>query len=287
MYEAFYELRKRPFHTAPDPQFLFWSEEHVLGYTMLHYGIMMRAQITVVTGEIGSGKTTLIRQLLRDIPEDIEVGLVSNMQQGRGELLQWIMLALDQEPGDAPYIELFQRFQNYLIDRYATGKRVVIIIDEAQNLSVEAIEELRMLSNINSDENELLQLIVVGQPQLRELLRRPELEQFAQRMTADFHISRMSASDVRKYIHHRLSVAGAQWRIFPDRTCDLICAASRGIPRLVNVLCDMCLVVGFSDERKVIEEPLLRETITAMRSRGVYEQFVMPPEEPTPLQHAQ
>ena len=274
MYEAFYKLNARPFLTVPDPDFIYWAEAHTLAITMLRYGLMTRAPITVVTGEIGSGKTTLLRQMMREIPEDLVVGLVSNMQAGRGNLLQWVMMALGQGVSDDAYIVLFHRFQEFLIDAYARGKRVVLIVDEAQNLTVDTLEELRMLSNINADKDELLQLILVGQPQLRDLLARPELTQFSQRISADFHLSSLTPDEVERYINHRLALAGASWRIFPSRTCELIHETTRGVPRLLNILCDLCLVYGFSADSKVIDEALLREFLGAARKRGIYTQFL-------------
>ena len=273
MYEEFYGLRSRPFLTSPDPSFLFWAEQHTLAFTMLRYGIMTRAPVTVVTGEIGAGKTTLLRQLLREVPQDLLVGLVSNMQTGRGELLHWIMMAFDQPFEDQSYVRTMQRFQDFVIEAYAAGKRVVVIVDEAQNLKPETLEELRMLSNINADGDELIQIVLVGQPQLRELLNRPEMVQFAQRISADFHLGTLSAEEADAYIQHRLSVAGAQWRIFPRATCDLVHEATRGVPRLINILCDLCLVYGFSADRKVIDEGLLREFLNGAKRHGIYDQF--------------
>ena len=284
MYEAFYGLKGRPFLTVPDPEFLYWAEAHTLAFTMLRYGVISRAPITVVTGEIGAGKTTLLRQLLREVPADLQIGLVSNMQAGRGELLHWVMMALDLPVDDTGYVDLFRRFQDYVIACYAEGRRLVLIFDEAQNLTIDALEELRMLSNINADKDELLQLVLVGQPQLRELLARPELVQFAQRVSSDFHLTAMEASDVRKYIEHRLDVVGAKWKIFPDRTCDLIHVATRGVPRMVNILADLCLVYGYSADCKVIEEGLLREFLSSAQRRGIYQQFAPLPDTPTLVQ---
>jgi type II secretory pathway predicted ATPase ExeA len=283
MYEEFYGLEHRPFLTVPDPDFLYWTENHSIAFTMLRYGLISRALITVVTGEIGAGKTTLLRALLREIPQDLVVGLVSNMQAGRGELLHWVMMALGQKivPGEG-YVELFQRFQDFLIEAYASGRRVVLIFDEAQNISIDSLEELRMLSNINADKDQLLQLVLVGQPQLRDLLRRPELVQFAQRISADFHLEVLKPTEVTTYIEHRLSVAGAKWRIFPQRTCELIAEATGGVPRLVNVLCDMCLVYGFSADSKVIGEELLQEFLHSAKQRGIFWQFT-PQAEPARL----
>ncbi|MEL6264109.1 MAG: AAA family ATPase [Pseudomonadota bacterium] len=270
MYERFYQLSARPFLTVPDPSYLFWSEGHELGYTMLRYGLETGALITVITGEIGAGKTTLLRHMMNDLPENVTMGLISNMQEGRGDLLHWALMCLDVDFNDEPYVKLFKRFQDFVIDRYAEGRRVMLVIDEAQNLSVKQLEELRMLSNINADRDELLQIILVGQPQLRDLLARPELMQFAQRIAADFHLPRLSAEDTARYVNHRLNIAGAQWEIFPPRTCDLIFDATGGVPRLINILCDLALVYGFSSDREVIDEELLWEFLASVRRHGIY-----------------
>jgi type II secretory pathway predicted ATPase ExeA len=281
MYEEFYGLSHRPFLTVPDPETLYWADAHSMAYTMLRYGIMSRAPITVVTGEIGAGKTTLLRALLREIPDDLVVGLVSNMQAGRGELLHWVMMALGAEIQDGEsYVRLFQRFQDFVIDAYGSGRRVVLIFDEAQNMGVETLEELRMLSNINADKDELLQLMLVGQPELRELLMRPELAQFAQRVTADYHLTTLTASEVEDYIQHRMARAGARWRVFPAETCQVIAEATRGVPRLVNTLSDMALTYGYSAEAKVIDETLIREFLTSAQERGIYGQFSYPNPQP-------
>lgn len=286
MYDEFYSLKSRPFLTVPDPDFLFWADSHALAFTMLRYGLMTRAPISVVTGAIGAGKTTLLRQLLREIPDDLRVGLISNMQANRGELLQWVMMALGEKIGDEPYVTLFRRFQDLVIDAYAQGRRVILIFDEAQNLGVSALEELRMLSNINADKDELLQIVLVGQPQLRALLSSPELVQFSQRIAADFHLDALDADEVEEYIQHRLQVAGAAWRIFPSRTCHLIHEATRGIPRLVNILCDLCLVYGFAANSKVIDEMLLREFLASAQRRGIYQQFSALDDAPKLVQRA-
>jgi type II secretory pathway predicted ATPase ExeA len=273
MYEGFYGLTGRPFLTIPNPEFLFWAESHTLAFTMLRYGLMSRAPITVVTGEIGAGKTTLIRQLLSEIPQDLVVGLVSNMQAGRGQLMHWVLSALNIRYADEPYPLLLDRFNDHVITAYGQGKRVVLIFDEAQNLSLDSLEELRMLSNINADKDELLQLVLVGQPELRAKLQSPELAQFAQRVSADFHLTALNAEEVERYIDHRLSIVGARWRIFPRHTCKLVHEATHGVPRLINVLCDMCLVYGFAAESKVIDESLLRDFLSSARKHGVYQQF--------------
>ncbi|GMG83259.1 AAA family ATPase [Paralimibaculum aggregatum] len=273
MYEAFYELKHRPFLMTADPDFLYWSNTHTLAFTMLRYGVTSRAPLTVITGEIGSGKTTLLRHLMNELPEDVVVGLVSNMQEGRGDLLHWVMMSFDQSFEDVSYVRNFQRFQEFLIENYAEGKRSILIVDEAQNMSPASLEELRMLSNINADKDELLQIILVGQPQLRDLLRRPELVQVVQRIAADFHIEALGAEDVYDYIQRRLEIAGARWQIFPRRTCELIHEATGGIPRLVNSLCDLCLVYGFSDDQKTITEEVLRDFLAGVEKHGIFDKF--------------
>lgn len=274
MYEAFYGLKERPFTTVPDPQFLYWSEAHQLAFAILHYGVMTRAPITVVTGDIGAGKTTLIRRLLDEIPEELTVGLVSNMKEGRGELLHWVMMALGQDfQADEPYVALFKRFQDFLIEAYARGRRVVLIVDEAQNLGAAALEELRMFTNINADKDELLQLILVGQPQLRALLQQPELVQFTQRISADFHLEPLTPSETVSYIRRRLEVAGAEHEIFSEELCERICAATGGVPRLINILCDMCMVYGFAENRAVLDSDILDEILASTQRRGIFGQF--------------
>lgn len=276
MYESFYKLSERPFLVVPDPTYIYWSEDHVLAFTMLRYGLISRAPVIVVTGEIGAGKTTLVRKLLNETPSDLTVGLVSNMQAGRGALLHWIMMALGEPIGDDPYVGLFHRFQEFAVNAYARNQRVLLIIDEAQNLDVETLEELRMLSNINADKDEILQIMLVGQPQLRDLLVRPELQQFAQRVSVDFHLSALNCQEVAAYIQHRMTIAGASWRIFPNETCELIFEVTRGVPRLINILCDLALVYGYSAGDRVVSPDLLREFLESSQKRQLFQQFDFP-----------
>ena len=285
MYESFYGLRSKPFQTVPEPGFLYLSKGHDLALTMLRYGLMTAAPITVVTGAVGAGKTTLLRHIMGEMPPELTVGLVSNMQAGRGRLLEWVMMAFGQPYADRGHVELFQDFQQFVIDRYAEGRRVVLIFDEAQNLDIPTLEEVRLLSNINADGEQLLQLILVGQPELRDLLNDPRLTQFAQRIVADFHLAPLEADEVVPYIAQRLKTAGARWTIFPEETCALIHTATGGVPRLINALCDLCLVSGFSSEEKVIGPHLLREFLASAGRHGVYRQFrpIPGPAAPPPL----
>ncbi len=280
MYEDFYGLKERPFQVVPDPAFLYWSEAHLMAFTMLRYGVISASPLTIVTGDVGAGKTTLLRELLEEFPNDLAAGLISNIQPGRGDLLEWALMAFDQ-PFDGTHVERFRRFQEFVIETYAAGRQVALIVDEAQNLDVEQLEELRMLSNINAEKDQLLQIILVGQPELRDLLAKPELRQFAQRITSDFHLEALKAVEVQGYIERRLSIAGAEWEIFPPATIELIAHATRGVPRLINVLCDLCLVYGYASDRQVIDTDLLRELMASTERNGIFNQFTPLGSQPT------
>ena len=270
MYEAFYGLAEKPFSILPDPEFLYWAPGHEMAYSMLEYGVVNQAGITVITGGIGCGKTTLVRQLLRDLDECVTVGLVANTIGGRGKLLNWVMMSLNQPFETRSYVALYQKFQEFLIEEYGRGRHVILIIDEAQNLTVDALEELRMLSNINADKDQLLQLILIGQPQLRDLLRQPRLVQFAQRVSADFHLKPLQSDEVAGYIDHRLALAGASRPIFSRLACELIGTASKGIPRTINILCDTSLVYGFSAGASTIGPDVVSQVLDDKRDYGVF-----------------
>ncbi len=262
IYTEYFGLKERPFTLVPDPDFLFWSPAHRRAYAMLEYGLFTKAPITLITGEVGAGKTTLLHHLLKKLGDDVSVGLISNAHGDRGELLRWVLMALGQDAAkDVSYVELFKQFQDFLIEEYARGKRVILIFDEAQNLSRESLEELRMFTNINSCKDELLQIILMGQPELRNIIRSPELTQFAQRVAASFHLTAMDAPTVQAYIDHRLKKAGARERIFTPNAAKLIHAATGGIPRLVNQLCDFSLVYAYTDEVKTVNRALVQRVL--------------------------
>lgn len=262
LYADFFGLTDRPFTLLPDPAFLYWTKAHRNAYTILEYGILSRAPITVITGEIGSGKTTLVQQLLRSIEDDVTIGLISNAQGGRGELLQWVLNALAvQVPRGASYVQKFQMLQDFLIAEYSANRRVILIFDEAQNLSMESLEELRMLTNINANKDELIQLILVGQPELRDMIRSPRMKQLAQRVAASFHLPAMDAATVRHYIRHRLRVAGGSGNEFTPTACLMIYEQTEGIPRLINQLCDVAMVYAWSREEAVVTDDIVRNVI--------------------------
>ena len=262
LYMEFFGFTERPFTLLPDPDFLFWSRAHRRAFSVLEYGVITRAPITVVTGEVGAGKTTLVQKLIQSLDDDITLGLISNAQGNRGELLQWTLNALAIEADlTSEYVSMFQQLQDFVIEEYAEGRRVVLIIDEAQNLSVEGLEELRMLTNINSNKDELIQLILIGQPELRQMIFRPELRQFAQRVSATYHITALDRVAVGGYIQHRLSHVGGTGGEFTADAIDLIHSRTSGIPRLVNKLCDFAMVYAATEERRVVDAAIIEEVL--------------------------
>ena len=248
IYCRHFGLRERPFSLVPDPTFLFWGQAHRRAFTVLEYGLMTRAPITLLTGEVGAGKTTLLQHLLADMEDDLTIGLVSNAQGDQGELLRWVLHAFDQPaPPDRTYVDLFDQFQRFLLEEYASARRVILIFDEAQHLGRRALEELRMYTNINSVKDEILQLVLVGQPELRDMVAQPDLTQFAQRVAVSFHLPALTARDVSDYLAHRLEVAGGRGDLFAPGAALLIHDCTGGVPRLINQLADLTLLYAFTD----------------------------------------
>jgi type II secretory pathway predicted ATPase ExeA len=199
---------------------------------------------------------------LQELDTDVTVGLVSNTQCASfEELLQWILLAFELEYRSKSKVELYHTFTDFLVSEYKARRRVALIIDEAQHLGPDSLEQLRMLSNVNVDQHEILQLILVGQPNLWSLLRRPELEQFAQRVTVDFYLEPLDAEETKSYIHHRLSVAGGNPEIFGDRACELVWRNANGVPRLINVICETALVYAFAEEQPTVTAELVADVV--------------------------
>lgn len=261
-YMDFFGFRERPFTLVPDPDFLFWSAQHRRAYSVLEFGVLSRAPITLITGGVGCGKTTLLRALLRQFGPRVTVGLISNSQGDRGELIQWVLnsLGVPFSPEDG-YVQQFQQLQDFLIDEYAAGRRVVLIFDEAQNLSGESLEELRMLTNINSGKDELLQLVLVGQTELRDMVLKPSLRQLAQRIAASFHLQPLDAKSVYEMIVYRLRSAGGTGNEITAGAAKMIHSASRGVPRLVNQLCDMALLYAWSTDHPRADEQVVQSVL--------------------------
>ena len=272
MYEEFYGFTEKPFSLLPDPSFLYLGKHHGTAFAMLEYGLMNQAGFTVITGEVGSGKTTLIRHLLDQLDDEYQVGLVNSSHSEMGELMRWVLHSFGLDYDELDKVALHDRFSQFLIDEYGMNRRVVLIIDEAQNLGAKVLEELRLLSNINADNDLILQLILVGQPELRELLRQPELLQFLQRVSVDYHLSRMSEQETHDYIRHRTRRAGREEAIFADDACSLIHRACRGIPRVINTLCDTALVYRFVEQDdRPIDRALIEAVLVDKAESGLFQ----------------
>ena len=269
MYEAHFGLREKPFSLLPDPRFLYPGRTHAMAMHMLEYGLAEQTGYVVLTGEVGTGKTTLLRHLLKSVDDHILVGLVTNTHESFGELMKWIMLAFDLPFRERDAVEQHQLFTDFLIQRYAHGQRVVLIVDEAQNLGRPALEQLRMLSNINSEADHLLQLILVGQPELRATLQTEALRQFVQRISIDYHLRPLEREDTFAYIGHRLQVAGGHPDLFDDAAMTAIHYFSRGLPRLINSLCDLSLVYVFAEDRHQVDFETVISVVETRVSDGL------------------
>lgn len=241
-----------------------------MALTMLEYGLLNQAGITVITGEVGSGKTMIIRKILDQLDESMVVGLISNTHKSFGELLQRVLLAFDLEYEGKEKVALYHEFEKFVINTYAQGRKTVLMIDEAQNLAPETLEELRMLSNINADKDQVLQLVLVGQPELRATLRRSVLRQFSQRVTSSYHIEELDRDETRKYIQHRIDVAGGKPGLFQDSACDLVWKYSHGTPRVINTICDMAMVFGYAEQKRTIGPDIITEVIREKEKHGFY-----------------
>jgi len=270
MYERFYELRERPFALSPDPDYLYPSRVHREALDYLRYGLESHAGFVAITGEIGSGKTTLLQTLLRGLDSQTTVARVVNTMLEPRELLETIMIDFGLDPSGRSKPLLLRDLAQYLVDQRLAGRLVLLVIDEAQNLSFPALEELRMLSNLETEKSKLLQILLVGQPNLREKLLSPELEQLRQRITVSYHLAPLDAGETANYINHRLRRAalGAPLE-FPREVTALIHARSRGVPRIINVICDAALVFGYAEERRQIDMPLMGEVLAELETTGV------------------
>jgi general secretion pathway protein A len=271
MYERFYNLRERPFSLSPDPDYLYPSRVHTEALHYLRYGIEGHAGFVVITGEIGSGKTTLLQTTIRGIgPRTSVARLVSTMLDAR-ELIEAVMLDFGLDPPSGrskPH--LLRDLARFLVDQRQAGRLALLIIDEAQNLSQAALEEVRMLSNLETEKSKLIQIVLVGQPNLHDLLSRPELEQLRQRVTVRYHLRALDPGETAAYINHRLRKAaiGAPL-VLSSEVTDLIGRASQGVPRKINVIADAVLLFGFGEDKQIIDAAFVRDVIAELEATGV------------------
>jgi len=271
MYKAFYGFQEKPFTLTPDPAFLYLSKQHEMALTMLNYGLQSEAGISVITGDVGAGKTTLIREILQNsLDSNTQVGLISNSHSSFGDLLEWVLRAFDISTDVQEKSERYKVLMDFLINNYANNQKNILIIDEAQNMDAATLEELRLISNINADKHLVLQLILVGQPELLELMQKHELRQLAQRVSVDYKLTGLGYKETVSYIRHRLIVAGGSEAIFDKYAMAAIYFHSGGVPRLINTLCDFSLVVGFSEEMEKIDIEVVLDVMKEKLLGGIF-----------------
>jgi general secretion pathway protein A len=266
MYCELFQLKEPPFRLTPDPQFLFASKQHARAKAYMESTIWLADGFVVITGEIGSGKTTLIESFLAELPQDIVLAQINQTQLTPVEFLQALLVEFGFKPFRKPKVELLAMLKDFMIEQYAAGKKILLVIDEAQNLSRQVLEEVRMLSGLETKKEKLLRIIIAGQPELSRKLDSPRLQQLTQRVRLRFHLGALSKRETHEYITHRLKVAGAEGRtIFDSAACDVVFRFTGGVPRLINVLCDTAMLCAFAEERMSVDEALVRAAVEELQ----------------------
>lgn len=262
MYEAFFNLTQKPFDLLPDPDFLYMSSSHKKALSYLDYGIRERVGFILLTGEVGSGKTTIVRNLIKKNLSNVILSKIFNTRVDSEQLIAMINDDFGLSVQNKDKITLLRDLNTFLIEQFVKGNHPVLIIDEAQNLDHDLLEEIRMLSNLETDNAKLLQIILVGQPELRKTLASPTLVQLRQRISINCHIHPLNRAEIDQYIHHRLEKAGDREAVtFSQETINIIFTYSRGIPRLINIICDFILLAAFAEETRTIDAPLVQDII--------------------------
>jgi general secretion pathway protein A len=266
MYIETFKLRELPFRLSPDPQFLYLSRAHARAKAYMESTIWFTDGFVVVTGEIGSGKTTLIESFLRQLDSDVVIAQINQTQVNAVEFLQSVLVQFGFSPFKMKKAELIATLNSFLIEQYAAGRKVLLIIDEAQNLSLKVLEEIRMLSGIEATKEKVLRIILAGQPELNEKLDSPQLVQLTQRIRLRFHLGTLSREDLRSYVRHRLDVAGAEGReIFAEDTFPELFKYTGGVPRLVNTLCDTAMMAAFNEDRDFVTPADIASAVTELQ----------------------
>ncbi|MCG7911423.1 MAG: AAA family ATPase [Candidatus Thiodiazotropha taylori] len=276
MFQDYFGIAEDPFAITPDPKYLFLSERHRNGFAHLLYGVTQGGGFVQLTGEVGTGKTLLCRKLLAQLPRAVDVAFVFNPRLSPLELVATICdeLRVLYPLGCSSIKEIVDFLNAYLLESHAQGRRTVVIIDEAQNLSFESLEQIRLLTNLETSSEKLLQIILVGQPELRSLLNRPELRQLAQRVTARYHLTPLSRSETRAYILHRLKVAGLERPLFTDGAIRRVYKLSGGIPRLINILCSRGMLAAYGKRKGQVSRGMLSQVARELRGEeGLVSRF--------------
>ena len=250
-----FKLSEQPFRLTPDPDFIYWSKQHARAKAYMESTIWLADGFVVITGEIGSGKTTLLQSFLSELEDDVVYAVVSQTQLTPTQFLQAVLTEFGFKPFNMRKVELLDMLNMFLIEQYSNGKKVVLIVDEAQNLSRKVLEEIRMISGIETHKEKVLRIILAGQPELRETLDSPSLKQLVQRVRLRFHLTALDQRETREYIEHRLAIGGNEGKnLFAEGCFDRIHLYSGGVPRLINTLCDTALLCAFADEKPVVDE---------------------------------
>jgi len=257
MYQDFYGFKEKPFQLVPNPEYLYKSPKHQNALTYLEYGLSENVGFILLTGEIGSGKTTLIQYILNKIGDDTEAAVIFNTNVSPYQLLMMILSEFEIPPQKFDKATALEKLNEFLIEKYAEKKKILLIIDEAQNLSLEAMEEVRMLSNLHTEDQALIQIMLVGQPELIGKLQNPKLLQFSQRIAVNFHLEGLTRQETAEYIKFRLEKSGGHNDIFAPAAIDMIHNLSGGIPRSINLLCQAALVYGFADEAETVDKTII------------------------------
>jgi len=266
MYCELFELKELPFRLSPDPQFLFASKQHARAKAYMESSVWLADGFVILTGDIGCGKTTLIESFIESLPKDVVLIHISQTQLSPVEFLQSLLVELGFRPFGMRKIELLALLREYLIEQYSAGRRVLIVIDEAQNLSRKVLEEIRLLSGVEAQKEKVLRIILAGQPELGETLDSPRLEQLSQRVRLRFHIAALSKRETQEYIAHRLKIAGAGRRkIFDAEALRLVYRYTGGVPRLINILCDSAMLCAFADEKNCVDAELLEAAVDELQ----------------------
>lgn len=262
MYNSFFNLQFKPFDLLPDPKFIYLSKSHKKALTYLDYGIRERSGFVLLTGEVGSGKTTLIRNLLDKHYEHAVLSKIFNTCVTSEQMLVMINDDFGIDTDGKNKVALIRDLNTFLVEQYAQGNQPILIIDEAQNLSPQLLEEVRMLSNLETSDSKLLQIILVGQPELRATLSAPELRQLRQRISINCHLQALNREEVEHYIDHRLQVAGNATAVeFSAEALEAVFRYSKGIPRLINIICDFLMLSAFAEETTIISSEMVRDVI--------------------------
>ncbi len=266
MYCELFELKELPFRLSPDPQFLFASKQHARAKAYMESSVWLGDGFVILTGDIGCGKTTLIESFIESLPKDVVLAHISQTQLSPVEFLQSLLVELGFRPFGMRKIELLTLLKEYLIEQSSGGRRVLIVIDEAQNLSRKVLEEIRLLSGVEAQKEKVLRIILAGQPELGETLDSPRLEQLSQRVRLRFHIAALSKRETLEYIAHRLKIAGAGRRkIFDTEALRLVFRYTGGVPRLINILCDSAMLCAFADEKNRVDQELLEAAVDELQ----------------------